>query len=247
MVTKIFEAVKLTKKTIFTDNFVCKLHHNTTRNLLIACQILATAYNHLGNPVICTKNGDVGENLMDTWCWNQGVYTLPEGISDPWDKTKIHHAWYKWSWIMFLAQALLFYVPRFIWKNFEGGKIESLMKSEKDDKDKDKDKKEIILDGVSKINPEDLAKKFRRNFHSHGLYATKLFFCEILNLVHVVGELFWLDYILGGKFLMHGPQYVVEAMNRSENHFTDRMKNQTDLIYQGKFLLVGSCLKIEDQ
>ena len=227
MVIKGFDVIKLTKKTTtFTDNFVCELHHNTTRWLLIACQLLALAYDFLGDPVICTKHEDMREKLLDWWCWNQGIYTVPDvGISDPLEYTKTHHAWYKWSWIMFLAQALLFYVPRFIWKNMEGGKLRSLLKFKKDDKDEEK----------REIDPVSLAMKFHRNFHCHGLYATKMFFCEILNLVHVVGELFWMDFILGGKFLCHGPQYIVEAMRRSENNFTDRMKSQTDLIYQGKF------------
>ena len=226
MVIKNFGIVKLKRKSIWTDNFVCELHHNTTRLLLIACQVLALAYEYLGDPMICTNHDDMREKLFDKWCWNHGAYTVPDGrsLADPNLSWKKHHAWYQWSWVMFFAQALLFYVPRYLWKKLEGGKIEKLF--QKDDKDKDKNKDE------DKINTSDLAKKFHRSFHSHGLYAAKLFFCEILNLVNVIGQLFWLDFILGGKFLRHGPQYVIEAMGRSGDNFYDRIMDQSDLIYQ---------------
>ena len=65
--------------------------------------------------------------------------------------------------------------------------------------------------------------------------GVKLFFCEVLSLVNVVGQLFWMDFILGGKFLSHGPQYIMELMRRSSISFTERMKSQNDLIYQGKY------------
>ena len=233
-----FDIIKLTKtSTTFTDNFVCELHHSTTKWFLVACQILALAYDFFGDPVICTNHEDWREKLLNWWCWNQGVYTVPSGgsLADPdvpWKATKKHHAWYKWSWVMFLAQALLFYVPRYIWKNWEGGKLDSLLKYEKDDK---ADENKIILGGGSMIDVVKLAKKFHKTFHSHGLYAAKLFFCEVLNLVNVVGQLFWMDFILGGKFLSHGPQYIMELMRRSSISFTERMKSQTDLIYQGKY------------
>ena len=67
MVIKNFGIVKLKRKSIWIDNFVCELHHNITRLLVVACQILALAYEYLGDPMICTNHGDMREKLFDKY------------------------------------------------------------------------------------------------------------------------------------------------------------------------------------
>ena len=63
--------------------------------------------------------------------------------------------------------------------------------------------------------PEDRAKKedvlasyIMRNLHEHNGWALRFFFCEALNLVNVVAQIFLTDRFLGGEFLRYGIDVV---------------------------------------
>ena len=51
----------------------------------------------------------------------------------------------------------------------------------------------------------------------HDMYALKFFFCEFLNLINVIGQLFFMDFFLGGEFshgqLLHSINSVLNAIN----------------------------------
>ena len=40
---------------------------------------------------------------------------------------------------------------------------------------------------------------FQINKGHHNAYASKFFFCELLNLINVIGQIFLMDKFLGGK------------------------------------------------
>jgi hypothetical protein len=76
-------------------------------------------------------------------------------------------------------QAILFYVPRWLWKNWEAGKIHALMM----DLDvgicsevEKKQKKKLLLDYLVD------------NLKHHNWWAYRYFFCETLALTNVVGK-----------------------------------------------------------
>lgn len=80
---------------------------------------------------------------------------------------------------LFEMQAILFYVPRWLWKNWEAGKIHALMM----DLDvgicsevEKKQKKKLLLDYLVD------------NLKHHNWWAYRYFFCETLALANVVGE-----------------------------------------------------------
>jgi len=49
---------------------------------------------------------------------------------------------------------------------------------------------------------------FTQDRHNHQLYAFTFFFCEFLNFVNVVGQLFFMDFFLGGEFTTYGSDVV---------------------------------------
>ena len=76
-------------------------------------------------------------------------------------------------------QAILFYVPRWLWKNWEAGKIHALMM----DLDvgicsevEKKQKKKLLLDYLVD------------NLKHHNWWAYRYFFCETLALANVIGK-----------------------------------------------------------
>ena len=76
-------------------------------------------------------------------------------------------------------QAVLFYVPRWLWKNWEAGKITALMM----DLDigvvsevEKKQKKKLLLDYLYD------------NLKNHNWWAYRYFFCELLAFCNIIGE-----------------------------------------------------------
>jgi hypothetical protein len=78
-----------------------------------------------------------------------------------------------------LSQAILFYAPRWLWKTWEGGKIEALKM----------DLDIAVMTEVDKKQKLDMMLHYlKNNIRSHNFWALKYFLCEILALVNVIGK-----------------------------------------------------------
>ena len=81
------------------------------------------------------------------------------------------------SFILF--QAILFYIPRWLWKNWEAGKI-SALKMDLDlgiiSEAEKRQKKKLLLDYLYS------------NLKNHNFWAYRYFFCEFLALLNVFGK-----------------------------------------------------------
>jgi hypothetical protein len=75
-------------------------------------------------------------------------------------------------------QAILFYAPRWLWKTWEGGKLQAL----KMDLDVG------IMTEVDRKQKEQMMLAYlQTNRQYHNFWAFKYFFCEFLALVNVIG------------------------------------------------------------
>ena len=84
-------------------------------------------------------------------------------------------------------QAILFYVPRWLWKNWEAGKIHALMMDLDigvvQDVEK-RQKKRLLLDYLAD------------NLKHHNWWAYRYFFCEFLALVNIIGTYNYFHHII---------------------------------------------------
>ena len=81
---------------------------------------------------------------------------------------------------MFVSlQAILFYVPRWLWKNWEAGKIQALMM------DLDLG---IISEAEKRSKKKLLLDYLYGNLKNHNFWAYRYFFCEFLGILNIVGE-----------------------------------------------------------
>ena len=80
---------------------------------------------------------------------------------------------------LFLLQAILFYIPRWLWKNWEAGKIQALMM------DLDLG---IISEAEKRSKKKLLLDYLYANLKNHNFWAYRYFFCELLSLANVIGE-----------------------------------------------------------
>ena len=67
-----------------------------------------------------------------------------------------------------------------------------------------------ILDPETKKDQiKVLVDYFTINRNNHAFYSLKFFFCELLNLINVVGQIYFMDFFLGGEFTKYGKDYII--------------------------------------
>jgi len=226
----------------FIDNITFRLHYRMTFNILIICSVLSVASTYFGAPIDCmTQKKTVPIEMMNTYCWILGTFTIPAQLTgrvgnnmphpgigpttDPNlirvtdDGDEIHHAWYQWVVFVLFAQALLFYVPHHLWKSWEGGKLKMMIQNLNEQKldnldtEKEKNRKEQLIATVN---------YFKRHEGQHQSYVAKYVFCEVLNFVNVIAQMFFMDIFLGGQFLNYGVR-IFDIWRISELPFEDRV------------------------
>nr|CAD7611152.1 unnamed protein product [Timema genevievae] len=210
-----------------TDNTVFRFHYRLTSAMFFMSCILVTANSLIGEPISCLVTDDKLSKPINTYCWIMSTFTLPHqlhkkegsevlhpGVGDYVEEVheKRYHAYYQWVPLMLFFQGVLFYVPHWIWKNCEQGKIK------------------MISDGIrgsASWNESDrcvrkhkLVQYLVDSLHMHNVYAAIYFFCEALNFANAVGNIYLIDKFLGGAFLTYGTDVVkfngMDQMNRTD-------------------------------
>ncbi|XP_063701212.1 innexin inx2 [Culicoides brevitarsis] len=195
------------------DNNIFRLHYKATVIILIAFSLLVTSRQYIGDPIDCIVD-EIPLNVMDTYCWIYSTFTIPNrltgvagkdivqpGVSnhvDGEDEVK-YHKYYQWVCFVLFFQAMLFYIPRYLWKTWEGGRIKMLVLDLNcpvvNEECKD-ERKKILVD------------YFVDNLNRHNFYAFRFFICEALNFINVVGQIYFMDFFLDGEFSTYGSDVV---------------------------------------
>lgn len=191
------------------DNNIFRLHYKATVIILVAFSLLVTSRQYIGDPIDCIVD-EIPLNVMDTYCWIYSTFTIPNRLSgvvgkdivqpgvgshnEAEDEVK-YHKYYQWVCFVLFFQAICFYIPRYLWKTWEGGRIKMLVMDLNcpvvNDEAKE-DRKKILLD------------YFVENLNRHNFYAFRFFICEALNFINVFVQIYFMDYFLGGEFSTYG-------------------------------------------
>lgn len=210
---------------IWIDNNIFRLHYKATVIVYVLASLLVTSRQYIGDPIDCIVD-EIPGNVMDTYCWIHSTFSIPNrwtgklgkdiphpGISpeaDLEEGTEVkYHKYYQWVCFVLFLQAMMFYIPRYLWKSSEGGKIRMLVQG----------LNEPIVDPDSKQDQIALiVKYFRLHRGTHGLYAIRYFLCEFLNFVNVIGMIYFTDFFLGYEFSRYG----LDVVSYSEMEPEDR-------------------------
>lgn len=211
------------------DNNIFRLHYKATVIILIAFSLLVTSRQYIGDPIDCIVD-EIPLNVMDTYCWIYSTFTIPNRLTgrvghdivqpgvvshvDGKDEVK-YHKYYQWVCFALFFQAMLFYIPRYLWKTWEGGRIKMLvldLNCPIVNEECKNDRKKLLVDYLS------------TNLHMQNFYSFRFFICEVLNFINVVGQIFFMDYFLDGEFSTYGsdvlkftelePEYRDDPMSR---------------------------------
>ncbi|TRY79199.1 hypothetical protein TCAL_05994 [Tigriopus californicus] len=207
---------------VHIDSTIFRLHYTFTVMCLLAFSLIVTTRQYVGNPIDCVHTKDIPEDVLNTYCWIHSTYTIPSAfwkrigidVAHPGiDKTvdpeeRRYVKYYQWVCFCLFFQAILFYIPRWLWKNWEAGKIQALMM----------DLDLGIISEVEKRQKKKLLLDYLySNLKNHNFWAYRYFFCELLALINVIGQLLLLDRFLDGTFLTFGIEVISFALRDNED------------------------------
>ena len=62
----------------------------------------------------------------------------------------------------------------------------------------------IVEEDIKHDRIQILIDYFTDTRHNHNSYTFRFFFCELLNFINVVGQIYFMDFFLGGEFTTYG-------------------------------------------
>ena len=120
---------------------------------------------------------------------------------------KKYYAYYQWVCFVLFIQGVMFYVPYYLWKIWEGGHMRAITMGMQI---------AILADEERGYKKKLIIEYLHRHLKMHRIYAIKYFFCEILCLANVIGQMYLTDKFFDGQFLSFGfdvLQFASEQQN----------------------------------
>ncbi|KAJ8897812.1 hypothetical protein PR048_003165 [Dryococelus australis] len=185
--------------TIHIDNDVFQLHYKVTCNLLLGFSLIITTQQYVGDPIVCLSDGRVPSDVLDAYFLMSSTFTFPNrlsarvgvdvvqlGVFTPRGDAYRYATFYQWVCYCLILQSLMFYVPRYLWKVFEDGRMRALAAviNVSDTGDSGEQKRDMVVKYITKL------------WNRQNSYAIKFFLCEILNFLNVNGQFFFVDFFL---------------------------------------------------
>lgn len=139
--SKLKSVIKPKTSNVKIDTAVFKLHYRFTFVLLVACSILVTSRQYVGEHINCIQDSAaIPTRVLNTYCFISATFTVPKltppGKGDmpvyglgPYneDDDVTYHAYYQWVPFVLFAQAIAFYAPYYLWKIWENNKVRSIV------------------------------------------------------------------------------------------------------------------------
>ncbi|XP_055586855.1 innexin inx7 [Uranotaenia lowii] len=228
--------LKFKKKFVSIDNLAFKFHYRATFIILLTCTLLVTSRQYIGEHIRCITGGSIPEHVINTFCFFTTTFTvvnhfnetlLQEGyVPHPGvghmhetDEVKFH-AYYQWVPFFLFFQALMFYAPHFVWRSIEGGKIKKLVDglrmveiSEYYNKNATVtlgNKYTLYSKSELQAKLDTVREAFCKHMKINHFWALKLTFCELLNLLNVLLQVWVTNGFLGGRFYRLGIDFIEE-------------------------------------
>ncbi|KAI4483277.1 hypothetical protein M0804_008332 [Polistes exclamans] len=210
---------------ISTGSLIFRLHNNFTSVVLLAFSLIITANQYVGNPISCIVDSSLPQHVINTYCWITSTFTMPDAFSRQVGKEVAHpgvandfgdvHArkyypYYQWVCFVLFFQAILCYIPQWLWNMWEGKLMDSLVMGMNYglDKEENLSKKKSML-----------MKYILSHSSGHKMYVFRYFFCELLCLVNIIGQLYLMNRFFGGEFLSYGLRILHMSSSPQEDRY----------------------------
>ncbi|XP_050525464.1 innexin inx3-like [Daktulosphaira vitifoliae] len=203
------------------DHHIFQCHYKLTTNILFTFCILVTANSLIGDPIECLSNFSKKpeiQKVVTKYCWLLNTFTINNHTKSQPMRGLGHvngdvrqHSYYQWVPVMLFFQAITFYIPHWIWKILEDGKIRMITEGIRG----------RHIDGFDnrKIKLNRLIQYCLQTLHTHNVYACGYFLCELLNTVNILGNIYITNKFLGSTFLLYGYEVTMFYINHKTKSF----------------------------
>ena len=212
MATDLFSTIKGHFKLddVDSDNWLFKLYYKVSFGICLAGSILCAATAYIGDPITCDHKNVPSPDLVRQYCWIHGSYAIEPQYQEHFGcrtdpgrsySDDVTTAYYQWVVFVLFLNAILFLVPRKIWKVMEGGTIAHFGTEAK--------AVFILADGV---HAERLVNTYVRFFkvikYTSNRYFANFVFCELLNIVILIFNFCLTNAFLNYDFTSYGADVV---------------------------------------
>ncbi|XP_063984462.1 innexin inx7-like [Diachasmimorpha longicaudata] len=216
------------------DNIVFRLHYRATFVLLLIGSLLVCSKQFFGDHIKCMIDKETDKILsavVNSFCFFSSTFTITKYMNASYlnanriphpgvgpytgAEETVHHAYYQWVPFVLFFQAIIFYIPHYLWRGAEGGRLKKLVSGLHMAALSLQDEKIEVSKDVSIPSKADHMKKiqlirnyFVANLRVNRTWAYYLGICETLNLVNVILQIYLTNSFLGGSFLDLGVRVV---------------------------------------
>lgn len=150
------------RQPVTVDGAVFRVHVSFTTAALLACSLMVTATQYVGNPIQCIVDG-LPTRPVNTYCWITSTFTMPDafrrepgvgaahpgvGPAHEGSEPAKYYTYYQWVCFALFFQAMMCYFPKWLWDMQEGGLMSTLVMGLHfglgAEKEKDKQKKILV-------------------------------------------------------------------------------------------------------
>ncbi|XP_050533272.1 innexin inx1 [Daktulosphaira vitifoliae] len=210
------------RQEVTTDGTIFRVHVTFTTVVLLACSLMVTATQYVGNPIQCIVDG-LPTRPVNTYCWIMSTFTMPDafrrqqgvgaahpGVGPEEGEPAKYYSYYQWVCFVLFFQAMLCYFPKWVWDAQEGGLMTTLVMGLHYGlgEEKEKEKRKTIL-----------IHYLLTHIKKHTWYAAKYWLCEFLCFINIVLQIYWMNKFFGGEFLTYG----LRVIGLSGEHQDDRI------------------------
>ncbi|XP_037940176.1 innexin inx5-like [Teleopsis dalmanni] len=184
------------------------LHSNFTVVILLTCSVLVSTKQYFGEPMQCLTEEE-NTNFINSFCWTMGTYILnitsqissvrdiSVGVGTESQNTKrIYLRYYQWVVMVYLLEALCFYLPSFLWNMWEEERLKQLCSGISG--------KTILPKKAYSERINTLVKYFTTDHKDkHFCYSSRYILCHWLNLSISIINMVILDVFLNGFWVRY--------------------------------------------
>lgn len=220
------------------DNAIFAVCTKGTTGVFLVAVLCVVLGSNMNGQIECNINNTnnktsiISDEFVNRLCYVNGTFNVDDADdarnNDETAFKFMYH--YQYGWIAFLLQAIISYVPFYVWSVFEGRQIEMLSNGLKNPTIERETKEKRI---------SQLAEYMSVNINHHNGYAFKFFFCEILCFGVIMGQAFILNYLLNGQFYRYGWNVIFRESEANAKIFP---LVASCYFYHFKTTMIASCL-----
>lgn len=176
------------------DKVFYKLHYQLTSITLAFGCILLSCNIYVGNALTCTGQPpafEFTEDDIDSFCLPNAKGLKPKEDGNGYILNDTTVCWFQWSSLLLLLQGACFYLPNLIWKNFDRSLVNSVI-AHLSVTDMTEDSAVYLKNAVL---------WFSKSKRLHHQYFGMKFLSDLLYLLNVALQCFFLNHLLGGLFM----------------------------------------------